>query len=134
MPPDPKFNPARQNARVGPLKLPASGRTGDPPPWPLETTEPAERALWAQLWATPQAVAWEQLGWVRVVARYARILRAAEELHTAAMAEARQLEDRLGLTPRAMRTLLWTITEDEVAERRDERTATDVRARIRSVS
>jgi hypothetical protein len=36
----------------------------------------------------------------------------------ALLAQATALEDRLGLTPKAMRLLLWEITSDEVAEQR----------------
>jgi hypothetical protein len=68
--------------------------------------------VWRDLWRTPQAVAWEDLGWTRVVARYAVVLLAAERLEAGPLAEARQLEDRLGLTPKAMRLLLWTIDDD----------------------
>lgn len=110
MPPAPKFQPRRRNATVGPMVLPATGRKGRTPAWPIGKATPAERALWGDLWHTPQAVAWEGLGWTRVVARYVRVVLAAEvELAQALMAEARQLEDRLGLSPKAMRVMLWTI-------------------------
>jgi hypothetical protein len=92
------------------MVLPADGRKGRTPRWPLAgKATMAERGLWAELWHTPQAVAWEALGWTRVVARYVRVALAAEDLCKDAMSEARQLEDRLGLTPKAMRLLLWTI-------------------------
>jgi hypothetical protein len=65
-----------------------------------------------------------------VVARYARVALAAEVLDKDALAEARHLEDRLGLTPKAMRTLLWEIVADEVQEHRE---ASDVRRRIKAV-
>ncbi len=129
MPQAPKANPVRRNARVGTMKLPAGGRTGETPSWPYDDPEPA---VWAELWRTPQAVAWERLGWTRVVARYCRILSVAEqELTKTPLGEARQLEDRLGLTPKAMRLLLWEITEDEVAEQRESKT--DARKRIKAV-
>jgi hypothetical protein len=35
---------------------------------------PMVRRLWRQVWATPQALAWEQLGWTRTVARYRLVL------------------------------------------------------------
>jgi hypothetical protein len=130
----PKFEPARRNARSGPLKLPAEGRTGDPPEWPLPgRTTVAERAAWAELWATPQAVAWERLGWTRTVARYCRVMVEAEKRDAPAKAlmEARQFEDRLGLTPKAMRMLLWEIVSDEVTEQRQ--TAAGARGRIKAV-
>lgn len=125
MAPFPKTNPARRNARVGPLILPADGRQGPPPEWPVpDGAEPAEWEAWARLWSTPQAAAWERMGAgaVLVVARYTRLL--VQSLQTGAsaqtLAEARQLEDRLGLNPRSMRGLLWSIASDEIAERRAE--------------
>ena len=63
----------RRNATVGKTILPAGGRVGDPPAWPLAR---AEAEPWASLWATPQAAAWETLGWTRVVARYAVLIEA----------------------------------------------------------
>lgn len=115
------------------VTLPLEGRKGPPPAWPLQDKQTtAQRKLWQQLWATPQAVAWERLGWTRTVARYCLVLLAAEELAKDAMSEARQLEDRLGLTPKAMRLLLWEISSDELADRRPE-PAQDARKRIRAV-
>lgn len=115
----PSYNPARNNQRVGVVVLPAGGRVGDTPPWPLGEPSNAEASLWDELWHTPQAVVWERLGWSRTVARYCLIELAAEDMVEGALAEARQLEDRLGLTPKAMRMLLWVISDDEVGERRD---------------
>jgi hypothetical protein len=133
VPQPPKFEPARRNARSGPVKLPAEGRRGDVPAWPLPgRTTAAERQAWADLWRTPQAVAWERLGWTRAVARYCRLMVEAEKRNAPAkaLAEARQFEDRLGLTPKSMRLLLWEIVSDEVAEQRE---ASDVRHRIKAV-
>lgn len=134
MPQPPKFDPARRNTRSGPVKLPAEGRKGDPPAWPLPgRTTVAEREAWAQLWGTPQAVAWEKLGWTRTVARYCRVMVEAEKPKAAATAraEARNLEDRLGLTPKSMRLMLWEIVADEVSEQREK--PRDVRKRIKAV-
>lgn len=127
-----KPDAVRRNARVGTQKLPAEGRKGKPPAWPLGTPGQSERKLWAELWATPQAVAWERLGWTRTVARYARVLLVAENLDKDALAEARQMEDRLGLTPKSMRMLLWEVVVDEVGEKRKSAPSA-VRKRIRAV-
>jgi hypothetical protein len=89
--------------------------------------------IWAQLWRTPQSVQWERQGWTRVVARYCRTLMAAEGLDKDCMAEARQLEDRLGLTPKSMRMLLWQVVDDEVGEKRDQKAAESARGRIKAV-
>lgn len=131
-----KADPARRNVRVGPLKLPAEGRKGRPPAWPLATKATlAERNAWSDLWSTPQAVAWERLGWTRTVARYCRIMVLAEEpeQNPVMLAPAAALEDRLGLTPKAMRMLLWEIVADEVADKRAEKDATSARGRIKAV-
>lgn len=105
------------------MRLPAEGRKGDPPPWPASgrMSKPLATA-WAELWATPQAVMWQRLGWTREVARYCRLLvRAEQPSSTAAVhAQATALADRLGLTPKAMRLLLWEIVPDELAEVRAE--------------
>lgn len=120
----PKFDPARRNARVGPVQLPAEGRKGRAPSWPLEgKMRPGELRLWRELWHTPQAVQWERMGWTRVVARYCRVVVAAENnpLNQGVLTEARHLENELGLTPKAMRLMLWTIVGDRVAAQREAR-------------
>jgi hypothetical protein len=145
---DPAVN--RGPAVAGAVYLPRAGREGPPPPWPLPEQSDRERQLWTRLWATPAATMWEQLGWADVVARYARVLAEAEApaayevededghgskviLNRAAAesrAEARQLEDRLGLSPIAMLRLRWVITESPaVAEERE--SVVDVRSRLR---
>lgn len=115
MPAVPSQNPRRRNARVGPQSLPAGGRSGRAPKWPLSEPTDGEKALWSELWHTPQAVLWERSGWTRTVARYARVVLQAEgpEFDAAALTQASNLEDRLGLTPKAMRLLLWTVEELE---------------------
>jgi len=132
--PAPKMDPARRNARVGPVVLPADGRRGDPPPWPLDGQTSAEVLAWGQLWATPQAVAWERLGWTRTVARYCRCMVAAEaaDAQPGLLGQVTAMEDRLGLTPKAMRMLLWEIAADEVGEQRN-RQASTARRRIKAV-
>jgi hypothetical protein len=138
VPQPPKFQPRRRNARSGPLSLPASGRKGPLPVWPLEGKPlPAESIAWKQLWATPQAVAWETLGWFRTVARYCRTMVAAEQPGARAdlLNAVGALEDRLGLTPKAMRLLLWTIGDDEseLDLGPDDGKVLDIRQRIKAV-
>lgn len=109
--PAPSRNPRRRNARPEWRRLPAAGRSGDPPAWPIGRPTKTALALWAQLWATPQAVAWEADGWVRTVARYTKLVLASERPKAPGqlLAEVRQLEDRLGLNPMALRRLMWEI-------------------------
>lgn len=127
MPPLPK--PADQRRRrnapmANTLKLPRAGRQGKPPVFPGELSE-HDAVVWADLWRTPMAVAWELDNNVRTVARYLRVMRAAEESlasgdpSAALLSEVRQLEDRLGLTPMARLRLRWEIdgTDDVAAAR-----------------
>lgn len=72
----------------------------------------AELELWAKLWATPQAVEWEALGWLDEVALYTRWMVLAASGDLAAGKEARQYADRLGLTPLAMARLRWEVQFD----------------------
>lgn len=117
--PAPSKNARRRNARPDWRKLPAGGRTEDPPEWPIPTGRTPSVAvlqLWSDLWHSPQAVAWEELGWVRVVARYAKLTVVAERGGKAAtgslLSEVRQLEDRLGLSPMSMKRLQWEISDE----------------------
>ena len=132
----PKHDPINRKARVGPLLLPAGGRKGKTPRWPLPGHEDLfELNAWHQLWATPQAVAWERLGWTRTVGRYCRAMVRSEQPDASAaiMGQVVALEDRLGLSPKAMRLLLWTIASDEVGAKRDERATATARGRIKAV-
>ncbi|MGM9380331.1 hypothetical protein [Streptomyces antibioticus] len=172
MGPAPKPNARRRNATVAMVELPAAGREGDAPPWPLlpdvlmsamrdsaqrraddlelslseptlkgrarttmqrkadaareeatilaaklDAQERVEAELWATLWRLPQAVEWERSGWTREVAQYVRWKARAEQGDLDAAREARQLADRLGLSPLAMLRLRWKVTADERAAR-----------------
>lgn len=138
-PPKPASQRRRTNATIGMTRLPSEGRSGDTPEWPLSSSAAYDEDLWAELWSTPQAVAWERLGagTIRVVARYVVLLAEADVGEPKAAMEVRQLEDRLGLSPMAMLRLRWEIAPDEVAEAREQRTASpaksDARARLRIV-
>lgn len=138
-PPKPADQRRRRNApTANTRKLPRAGRKGKPPAFPGELSD-YDAAVWADLWRTPMAVAWELDNNVRTVARYLRVMRAAEdalaagEVNAAALAEVRQLEDRLGLTPLALLRLRWEIdSTDEVAARRKP-AASSTRRRLKAV-
>lgn len=137
--PKPDSQRRRRNATVSMTRLPIEGRQGEPPAWPLAASAAFDEDTWRDLWSTPQAAAWERLGVgaVRMVARYVVLLAEADVGEPKAAMEVRQLEDRLGLSPLAMLRLRWEVAPDEVAEQREQRTATkaqtDVRARLRIV-
>lgn len=94
--------------------LPATGRRGHSPKVPpFITLGKVGRAYWQWAWHTPQAAAWAD-GHEATVARRAEL----EELWTETkgdrlLAEMRQLDDRLGLNPKAMAQLRWTIEQPE---------------------
>jgi len=96
------------------------------------TMDLMESTVWEDLWKLPQAVEWERLDYLRTVARYVRTLVAAElpGADSKLLSEARQLEDRLGLTPRAMQTLRWET--DEPKEDEDETDQVEDRSAKRS--
>lgn len=100
--------------------LPAAGRSQMPPELPhppawLETLAggwPMRTVLaWTELWSKPQATVWDQSGstlhgWAELHA-----LGTVTPLPSAARAEMRQIEDRHGLSPRALLALRWRIEE-----------------------
>ncbi|WP_433415052.1 hypothetical protein ACQP1V_36310 [Microtetraspora malaysiensis] len=138
MGPPPNPNRRRRNAQPATLRLPAGGRQGETPPWPLPKAKSAVRArreleVWAELWRTPQAAAWERLEWTRTVARYVRYLLAAEAGDSRIAAEVRQMEDRLGLNPMALLRLRWQIEDDQDAEVHELRPAASEGRRLRAV-
>lgn len=95
--------------------LPAAGYDGPVPEWPLNTDpSSAELDMWETLWRTPQAEMWAKGGSARVVGRYVLVSILAEDPSNpsaALLGEVRQLEDRLGLSPMAMKRLMWEIDD-----------------------
>lgn len=67
-----------------------------------------ERALWRELWRSPQASAWAEQHVGREVAGYARWSSLAELGDLPAQREARQLADRLGLNSQSVAKLRWS--------------------------
>lgn len=107
------------------LLLPAEGRKGAAPAWPLLGQSEREVEVWASRWSKPQAVAWEKLGLVDSVALYVRRWCEAEEPGSATNLGTliRQYEDDLGISLPGMMRLRWKIAEDETARRRDTKPA-----------
>lgn len=127
--PPPKHPSQRLRANAAPLmmQLPSEGYKGEIPPFPLDRPSRAEEERWELVWRLPQAAAWVKMRITLVVARYVRnCLLVENDNHTTVAiahlhSEIRQLEDRLGMSPLALRRLMWEISSDEVDERRDER-------------
>jgi hypothetical protein len=106
------------NKTLATTKLPSEGRKGKAPPWPFPEVTPREREIWAYTWKLPQAVMWERSTSLRSVATYVRVQARAELGEMAWIPEARLRETALGITPQAMKSLLWEVVEDEVAVKR----------------
>jgi hypothetical protein len=97
--------------------LPAAGCTLAVPKMPRGREWTAEeRALWHELWRLPQATMWDD-SYAASISMYIASV-SAVLAGTAAgwqAAEARQLGDRLGLTPEGLRALGWIIEGDAEA-------------------
>jgi hypothetical protein len=113
---------------------------GPVPEWPLTRPTRRELVVWAGLWGKPQAVVWEEQDQRTAVARYARLLVRAEArtAPAALQGQVTAMEDRLGLTPKAMRLLLWVIADPATeaaapAAGEEAATGTDGPRRLRAV-
>lgn len=111
--PKPPGQRRRRNAEQAQWRaLPFEGRRGRPPALPRK--RPAwlklTRDWWGAIWASPMATAWLPSD-VPTLYRLARIMEADNrgEATASLLAEARQLEDRFGLSPMARRRLQWEV-------------------------
>ncbi|MCX4886052.1 hypothetical protein [Streptomyces sp. NBC_00847] len=123
--------------------LPAEGRQGATPDWPLTEQTDREDELWERLWAMPQALMWERYGQALEVALYVRRLAEAEkpEAFVGLSTLVRQMSDSLGLTTPGMRANRWRVDRPAVEDETPVSTASapiatvyDARARIRAAS
>jgi hypothetical protein len=111
-PPDP--NALRRNRpsdRSGWTTLPAEGRQGPVPEWPLVSPADRELELWKDHWSRPQAVMWEELGQELEVAMYVRCFAEAERIDGRIDIKklARQYMDSLGLSVQGMQRNRWKV-------------------------
>lgn len=100
------------------IELPAAGRRGRAPAWPLPTsTNAAERKLWNRLWKSPQAIMWDQLGQEMQVALYVRRAIEAEErgASSSLTTVVLRLADNLGISVLGMRQLRWKVVDRAAA-------------------
>lgn len=106
--------------------LPAEGRQGDTPTWPLPAAQTVnvagvwkadpvrvrrEAEVWADLWKTPQAMMWEENSQHHEVALYVRTLCEAEVsgAPVTTRVEARRLMEALGLSVPGLLRNRWRI-------------------------
>jgi hypothetical protein len=95
------------------ITLPADGREGDAPDFPLTSPAPRELELWERLWETPQATMWEQLHQDFEVASYVRLLVVAEQpgAPIVTWTQVKQFAESLGLSVSGMQRNRWTIAK-----------------------
>lgn len=98
--PPPSPNARRRNDRDAWRTL-AQTCTLPAPDWPLTRRPRGHADLWAHLWSLPVAAIWHEQGAARLVARYVLVELEAERdpSDTRLAAEARQIEDRLLISP-----------------------------------
>ncbi|MFH8805489.1 hypothetical protein ACH4F6_39110 [Streptomyces sp. NPDC017936] len=111
-PPDPNsLRQVKAAERGGWKTLPAEGRTGELPEWPLTEATDREWALWEDLWSKPQAVVWEEMGQELEVALFARTLAEAErpDARVDVKKMVRGYLDSLGLSVTGMLRNRWKI-------------------------
>lgn len=134
-PPDPAALRRERDAGQW-VHLPAAGRQGDPPPWPLSRPTERELQLWAREWTRPQAIMWEQNGQTEEVAVFVRSLKDAEKPRASVASRTliRQQMESLGISLPGLARNRWII-DHEPAQAKRERPAvrSDVRARLKVV-
>ncbi len=114
--PSPTPNPSRPHSRhrqsATLVELPAECALPAPRLPRGRKWSPAERALWRELWSSPQATQWDD-SYVPAVAQY--VVHSVAVIGGQASAwmaqEARHLGDRLGLTPQGLTSLGWRLQE-----------------------
>lgn len=122
--PAPDPNALRRSRKVdqaGWTELPNEGRTGPTPEWPAPTQTDREAELWAEMWATPQALIWERDGLRHYVAMFVRLLAEAEVEKASAenRKTVRMMYADLYLTSDSMARARVRIAADETAEKRE---------------
>ena len=110
----------RKDDAQGWTTLPAEGRQGPAPVWPLLGQSEREAELWVIYWAKPQAVLWEHNNQELEVALHVRRLAEVElpDAPTGLGTLVRQQMDALLLTIPAMLSARVRVAFDEVAVKR----------------
>lgn len=120
--PDPNALKRDRKDDAGWLDLPASGRVGKVPVFPLPNALDREVELWTEYWSKPQAVLWERNGQQLEVALHVRTFVEAEALEAPAALRTlvRQQLGELLLNIPSMQAARVRLVDDEVSVRREE--------------
>lgn len=97
--------------------MPAEGPSGKAPRWPIEYEQqmresPHARAAWERLWGQPVAHFWHEHyhdSIVRLCLMYAVIANGDLLKEDKMLGRIRELEDALGLTPKAAHRMRWLL-------------------------
>ena len=130
--PAPDPNSGRSEKR-GWTDLPASGRTGEAPEWPLTEPTPRERVLWDRWWRKPEALIWEKDGSADYVALTVRMFAEAEVERASAenRKTVRMMMADLYLTRDAKDRAGFRVVGDEIATKRTEKQDADKKSSAR---
>jgi len=93
------------------ITLPAEGRDGALPAFPLVDPSAREYEIWERLWETPQAAQWELMGLEFEVAAYVRLLARAELPKSSSLiwSQVKMHGESLGLTANGMLRNRWVV-------------------------
>ena len=119
--PTPDPNALRRERDSGEwVTLPADGRDGPIPEWPLSDPSARELALWESEWCRPQALMWERNGQELEVAMFVRAVKDAESPNASVASRTlvKQMLEALGLSLPGMLRLKWRIGDPPKAARR----------------
>lgn len=118
--PPPQPGSGRSESRTW-QDLPASGREGDAPEWPLTKATSRELVLWERWWHKPEAVIWEKDGSADYVALTVRMFAEAEVEKASAenRKTVRMMMADLYLTRDAKDRAGFRVVSDELTPRRE---------------
>lgn len=134
-PPDPNALRRDSESDGDWVLLPAEGRKGRAPTWPLSTPTTREDALWRQEWKRPQAIEWERQHQQLEVALYVRAVAEAEkaEASVAARNLVKQLMEALGISQPGLLRNRWKIVRASEAPASTGPRVTSARERFKVV-
>lgn len=117
------------------VELPAAGREGETPTWPLEQPTERELHLWEIEWHRPQALMWERNSQQLEVALYVRAVADAESprASTAARTLVRQQMDSLGISVPGLKSNRWKIVAEDQAAAKPAPRRSRAKSRLRVV-
>lgn len=119
--------------------LPADGRAGEPPAFPLDRPSNRELDLWATEWRRPQAVMWERLHLELAVGMFVRDVATAEDPKASPPARALVIRhmDALGISIAGLRSHRWRIGDVEqqgTPQADDNRRRTPAKSRFKTIA